>query len=364
MAKPLRIFGWTLLWLLVFELAGDIATQKALGFTRGASTLLDVLLEGESAEHELRRLFAPAETQLRALLKSGWLHSSEPIALPTRPSGPGRTLLAAYGQSFTAFLMTEVTATDPTLEVRLRMGPYAPLSHSFKLHQLDRGQHEARFELLGVMASLIPLLGTSARLTSTPGVTIGYTYPRYRLRSGKLKETMPPITSVAEMQSALANPTKWRAFTAFLAREDLAYDRLLFDQTLLDRSALGLLLRRALKDKHRRDLDARYHSEALGFNDRDGLVDVARALVASFAATSRADGHIPIVVLFHDPGYGDHLRRILSDVLARDRIPFIDSNAIAPTADSSNYLPGGHFTPAANHKLAVALLDLLSTLGR
>jgi hypothetical protein len=58
------------------------------------------------------------------------------------------------------------------------------------------------------------------------------------------------------------------------------------------------------------------------------------------------------------------LRRVLGDVLAHDHIPFVDSNEVAPTADGSNYLADGHFTKVANHKLALALSNLLSKLGR
>jgi hypothetical protein len=290
--------------------------------------------------------------------QAGWLDGPDVDEQPRGPSGPDRLFVAAYGQSFMTDLLLAAQAADARFEFRFAGGPAAPLSHVYKRYELDRPAHQAKIVVLGVLASALHQLTTLTPMTESFEAPTPYTYPRYVLAGGELREIPAPLADLAALRQALADPAAWSAFRASLARSDAAFYAPIFDGDLLDGSTIGRLVRRALGHRHGLDFQARYHGPR-GFTNADHLLDVSRALFARFAATARADGRRPLVVLFDDRGYAGHLEAAFATTLDGDGIEYVSSETVAPSTDPANLVADGHFTPEVNRRLGAAFLQRL-----
>ena len=82
-------------------------------------------------------------------------------------------------------------------------------------------------------------------------------------------------------------------------------------------------------------------------------------MVSEFAATARADGKRPLVILFNDRGFDDHLYQLLQPTLSANQIAYISTHDIAPATDGTNFSSDGHFTQAANQKIAEKTLSVI-----
>ncbi|MDA1252578.1 MAG: hypothetical protein O2820_25545, partial [Planctomycetota bacterium] len=71
-------------------------------------------------------------------------------------------------------------------------------------------------------------------------------------------------------------------------------------------SSVLRMIRRACWQRHKRNVEARYHTRD-GFTNEDCAIETARFLLVDFAARSRKHSMMPIVLLFNDRGYADHL---------------------------------------------------------
>jgi hypothetical protein len=83
-------------------------------------------------------------------------------------------------------------------------------------------------------------------------------------------------------------------------------------------------------------------------------------MVTDFAATAKADGKRPIVLVLNDRGYEDHLFQALKPTLESASIPYVSTHNIAPATDIRNFVGDGHFTASANKLIAEAVLKLLN----
>jgi hypothetical protein len=317
---------------------------------------------GRSIEGKLRAMVKEDDAHSAWIAPEGWLATPLRTPQPTEASAPDRTLVAVYGQSFSTNVAKAAARLDPHFELRYLQAPSAPLSHSYAVYQGDRPRHQAQVVAIGVLAS------TLVELTTITGATLGfwypypYTYPRYRLVDGRLQTYTPSITSLAQLRATLADPARFAAFRAELAAEDEAYDPWLFDQDVLDHSVLGRLFRRALAQRHRQDFTARFHDEG-GFRNHHQLLDVAEALLVSFATSARADGRVPYVLLLDDGGYANGLFAALGPRLSRADIPFVSGHLDAPAADPRSFQPDGHFRPELDERIAQRWLRDLRARG-
>jgi hypothetical protein len=82
-------------------------------------------------------------------------------------------------------------------------------------------------------------------------------------------------------------------------------------------------------------------------------------MLLDFAGKARQAGERPIVILIEDQGYGGSLSAIAVSELRAIRVDFVTTSEIVSPDDSGNFLADGHFTPAADEKIARAVLDLL-----
>lgn len=314
---------------------------------------------GRSVEGKLRAEVGADDAHTVPIMHAAWVETQPAYGLAA-PSGPGKVLVAGYGQSFMEHVLRAAARQDPQLELRLIEGPATPLSHSFKLYQRDRKAHAAAAVVIGVLASTLPQLVTMTTMTWAFESPVPFTYPRYSLVEGRLREIDPIVSSLDDLRLALSQPARWQAFRDQLQQYDEAFDAFVFDASTLDHSVLGRMTRRALCQRHQLSFTARFVG-ANGFTNRDGILDLATALLTDFAESARADGRLPIVLLIADRGYNDYLYRALGPALEARGIAFITSHEIAPANDLRTFLPDGHFRPDLDDRLGTAFLDTLHT---
>lgn len=312
---------------------------------------------GRSVEGKLRAQVGADDAHTVPIMGAAWIDTPRAFG-PAAPSAPDKLLVAGYGQSFTQRVLRAAERQDRQIELRLLEGPATPLSHSFKQYQQDRKSHSATVVVIGVLASTLPQLVTMTTMTWAFESPAPFTYPRYSLVEGQLREIDPIVSSLDDLRLALADPVRWQAFRDQLQQYDEAFDPFVFDASTLDHSVLGRLARRALCQRHQQRFTHRF-VDAQGFTNRDGILDLATALLAEFADSARADGRLPIVLLIADRGYNDYLYRALGPALASRGIPFITSHEVAPANDLRTFLPDGHFRRDLDDRLGAAFLDTL-----
>lgn len=311
---------------------------------------------GRSTEGKIRYLVRETDDASGPIATSGWF--TEPHNQPSKPALPGGRLFAVYGQSMSHRVGHAIAAQDKGVALRLRGGPGAPLGHSYEFFRRDRGQHQADVVVLGVVASGLRALPTVTTMGWAFEVPAPYTYPRWILDHGRLTPIQPAIQSLAELWQALNEPAQWQRFVDQLRTHDLSYSSMLFDAGPSDQSATLRAAKRGLGQRHQDMLTDRYRN-AEGFRDTDGILSLARAILVQFAAEARADGAIPVVLLFHDRGYGDDLYRAVSQTLVENKVPFVSTHEIAPANEASSFEPDGHFRRKFDVLFAQRILALV-----
>ncbi len=364
--QPIRRAILTGLWTLFFLLILDYSIN--LFFPYPADPLaqphnpFQVYFEyGRSVEGKLSHMLGPTDEQSSAITQSGWLNQErwQNSSFPTRPEPGDDLLMAVYGMSFSEHVAKEVNALDSKITTRIIGGPSAPPNFSYAAYLLDREAHQANIVVLGILASSVKGLRTLNGMTWQFEVPAPYSYPRYKLEDGKLKATMPKINSLAELRTAFHQPTLWHDYVKQLQENDEYYSPFLFSHNFLDNSAIIRMARRAFAQRHQENLASQVYSKKDGFNPEVD-VPVLRAIATEFAATVKADGKLPILLLFNDKGHADHLYQALKPTLESNSIPFISTHTIAPAADLRNFVADGHFNKSVDQKIGQAMLSLIN----
>ena len=358
MRRALPVAVYTLAWLAVLDVLLGFVGRYPDDPRVEPNGLQRYLDYGRSVEGKLRQMVADTPETSAPIASSGWLDPREETPMPSAPSLPAHVLVACDGQSFTHHLLEGVHEVDARFEVRLRGGPGAPLSHSFAMYQMDRGRHEGKVVVLGLLASSLPQLASMSNMTSAFEAPQPFTYPRYMLRDGALTAVWPSVRTFEQLRTALAEPARFRKLLDELARHDLAYQSMIFEQDWLDASTFGRLLRRGLGQRHARAHGAKFVGPA-GFANHAQILDVAEAILREFAVQARRDGDVPYALLIHDRYFGDSLYRALGPRLERIGLPYFSTHEIVPPTNARLFLKDGHFTPQANRALASELRDRL-----
>lgn len=342
------------MFLAIFDVAVGVAGSRLRADLRGT----DTLTSGVSSERKLRAALVGEPDGAPLLLDHGWIGAWEDQ--PVEPRTQGGVLVASYGMSFSHRASRQLAELEPRVTLRLVGGPGAPLNHAYACYEADRGRHEAHVVVLGILGSNLPLLRSMSQITCTE-VPAVYTYPRYHLADGELHAVTPVAASLGEMRRIARDPQLWDSFVAQTQAEDPYYTGFGFHASPLDHLTLGRVLQRAWRMHHTRQVNAQAY-RANGFDPGSETVQVARALVSAFARSARADGRVPVVLLF-DNTSPDHLFRALAPVLDEHAIPHVSSHALAPSTDPRNFLPDRHLAPEAERRVAVALRARLEECG-
>ena len=355
----------TVLWLVAIEVVVSVtfaypdASPKATAGPGMMGTLRRYFEYGRSIEGKLRRRTGPTDDETHLSMLPGWPPNEAQLAeLPRRAAQPDGILVAGYGMSFGEHVLDAVAEIDPRIVTRQLGGPGSTLGHSYYNYLLDRGRHEADVVVLSVLASSFPSFDTMTHMTWNFENPSPHMYPRFVLENGELARIDPPISTMAELRAALADPARWREVTSALAEHDAFYDTFVFDAGPADASSLARSLRRSWGQRQSRATRARFYGPA-GFTNVSGAVDTARVILERFAAQVREDGKRPVVLLFNDRGYADDLYRALAPTLDAHDIPYVSTHTMAPASNLANFIADGHFTPENDVLFARAFLDLL-----
>ena len=350
----------------------DIALSKAFAYPQGSNAVAgDGLIGGIrqyfdyglSIEGKLRRWVGNDDTEAHPTITAGWpLNDAELAELPTKAETPDGTLVAGYGMSFLFHMLSGLEQQESAVTIRSVGAPAATLGHSYYRYLEDRGRHEAAVVVLGVLASSFTTFSTVTHMTWNPERPAPYMYPRYSVENNELVIEDPPLTSANELRHALADPQRASALFDWIAERDTFFDPWIFAADPADRSCLGRGLRRAWAQRQKAVLDTRAHNRN-GFTNADGSVEVAKRVLAEFAADVRARGQVPIVVLIENRGFDDHLDSALHPFLQAEGIPTLSTHEVAPPSDLSNFIEDGHFTDEINLRIAQALAALMRQQG-
>lgn len=364
-SKQIRQAFVTVLWIVFFLFVFDVSINFLFPYPSDPRVTspgqLNVYFEyGRSVEGKLARMIGPTDESSAPIAHAGWLDPQfwKKSHIPTSRA-PGENLFVAiYGMSFSIYVGEAMKEMDAKIGLRLIAGPGAPPNYAFTAYNLDRGSHEADVVILAILASSVKALRTTSGLTWFFEAPAPYTYPRYLVEDGKLKAIWSKIQSLAQFRAVMQDQQKWDAFVTQIRENDQFFNSFLFKRNWLDNSAIVRLIRRAYGQRHQAMITNKIHNSA-GFNSEIDI-PVLSAMVTDFATTARSDGKLPIVLLFSDRGYEDHLFKALSPTLENASIPYVSTHNIASATDIRNFVADGHFTESANKLIAKALLKFIN----
>lgn len=363
-AKAIRKVVVISLWILFFLVGFDISMNFLFPYPSNPQVTspgqLNVYFEyGRSIEGKLSRMVGSTNESSSPIAQAGWLDLElwKTYNAPVSRSSTEDLLVAIYGMSFSNDVGGAMKEMDSRIGLRLIAGPAAPPNYSFAAYTLDRGRHQADVVILGLLASSLKALRTMNGMTWQFESPAPYTYPRYFVEEGKLKAIWPKITSLSQLRTALQDKQQWDAFVTQIRENDQFYNSFLFHRNFFDNSVLVRLTRRAWAQRHQMTVTNQIHDSG-GFN-AESEIPVLQGIVTEFAATAKADGKMPIVLLLNDRGYEDHLFQALKPTLENASIPYLSTHNIAPATDIRNFVSDGHFTKSANKSIAEALLKLI-----
>jgi hypothetical protein len=352
---------WTIGALIFIDVGVGFAFRLPSDPLRAPSSLQAYFDYGRSIEGKLRREVGSTPEKDAAIVKAGWIANECGI---TTPTSAGKLTFDIYGMSFSNQIADQMIRADPNLASQGFAGPAAPPNHSYAcfLHRVEANLDRASVQILGILASSIPRMVTISGLSTSFEGPQSFTYPRYSLTSnGQLVGHSPSIDTEEDLRAALADSVKWRTFLNELATNDYFYSERVFQADVFDNSVLGRMIRRAWGQKALRSRTASLRA-ADGFSGASDIAPVLRAILIDFANRVRTAGQRPIVILIEDRGYGGTLSAIAAPALRANQVDFVTTSQIASPDDPGNFLSDGHFTPAANEKIARAVLDHLYRL--
>ena len=360
--KSLVMGLWIVFFLLVFDFAVNILFPYPSDPQATPPGQLNTYFEyGRSVEGKLSRMVGATDESSSSLAVAGWLDPQlwKKLDLPVSPEPDQDLLVAIYGMSFSNYVGDEMKAIDSKLGVRAIAGPAAPPNYSYAAYKLDRGRHQADVVILGVLASSVKALRTMNGSTWQFEAPAPYTYPRYVVDNGDLKEISPKIQSLAQLRAAFQDEKQWDAAVNQLRKHDQFFNPFLFEHNWLDNSAIVRLIRRASAQRYQTAITNQVH-DSTGFN-KELDIPVLSAIAKEFSATAKADGKLPIVLIINDRGYDDHLFQALKPTLESNSIPYVSTHNIAPATDVRNFIGDGHFVQSANKLIAKSVLELINT---
>jgi hypothetical protein len=131
-------------------------------------------------------------------------------------------------------------------------------------------------------------------------------------------------------------------------------------QSWADDSVVLRMLRRGYAQAELARRTKRLVNDGNDYVDSHDIGPTLTAMLMQFAATSRAQGKLPIVILFQDRGSGaDSLYRLVGPALMDAGVPVVSTHAIAPVTDPKNFVSDGHFTPAVDRLIAEQTLQII-----
>lgn len=344
------------LYIVVWVALADWAIGMAFAPGRNRAPELQRYFEyGRSVEGKLSQMVSGVRDG--RILGAGWVDVQQLRQLPSAPEAGTDLLVAAYGQSFTINAVNRAAEFDKGMTLRRIGGPGAPASHSYWAYRQDAPLRKADVVVFGVLSSTVGQLSSMSGLISMFENPAPFTYPRYRVAEGTLEEELPLIRSEAEFRSAFgARSRQWQDFRRQLAASDKGFDSFTFNESWIDASTVGRLMRRGWV-AHHQGYDEGVYSPENGFDTSSDEVRTLRQILLGVDALARSRGERLIVLLLHTKGHGDRLHVALKDTLDSARIDYISTHSLFSANDPTNFLPDGHYVVQANDALSRALQE-------
>ncbi len=359
-------FRWHIVSILIWSAGALLLIDIVVGYAFHLpsdnqikpTSLQNYFNYGQSIEGKLRHYIGATPEKDAAIMKAGWLADVCDISTP---AVSGRNSFDIYGMSFSNHIADHMEELDPKFFGHRFSGPAAPPNHSYAcfIRRAEAHRDRSPIQIFGILASTVRRMQTITGLTTSFEGPMPFTYPRYSLdATGQLIGYFPSIMSQNDMRAALADSRKWEMFINELEKNDVFYERTIMRADPFDHSVIGKMIRRAWGQHVVRERTASLHAKD-GFKGAPEIALVLQAMTLDFVNMARQDGEKPIIILIEDQGYGGSLSNMLAPFLKMNHIEFLSTSSIAPAEDSSNFIADGHFTPAADTKIARAVLNLI-----
>lgn len=345
--RVLLVVSWSLFWLVVVDVALNLLPVPALA---------RYFNFGRSIEGKLLEILGPQADRPNAVVKAGWI---DPVqwrqTLPATPAEGRDTLVAVYGQSFAFQAVEAMAALDGRVTSRLLGGPAAPVSHSYAAYRADASLRKADVVVVGILASSLAKSGSMSGLSWTFESPAPYTFPKFFLQGGELKEIPSLLSTEADFRTAFAaRGPAWRAFKDQLRAQDQGFDGFVFNQSVLDHSVLARLVRRGWVASQHYELNPSEPG-----SDPGGQVAVANVLLQRIQALAAAQQERLVVVLFQDRAAEISLAQALGPALDQLGVTYLSTERLFSSQDPANFVADGHYSEEANGLIAQALLDIV-----
>lgn len=357
--KRLQITLWIILYLLLIDIAVNIVFRFPANPQKNQPSFLQGYFEyGRSIEGKFDSMIHAARLQSEPTLGYGWLKRKSIDAQPQKAS-KGKTLVAVYGMSHTKLLGEAMAHADSKYMIRSITAPGAPVGWSFAAYDSDKDNHKADVVILGIMTDNIAQLGATSGATTYFDLGHPYTFPRYFVDNGQLRQKYPPFFTEEGFSEYFSNANKWREYRKWLTDNDKFYDAFLFSKTLLDHSAFLRVIRRSYADMIKKRITINIYTKH-GFDLNSEEIKILRAMIVEFARSARTKNKLPIVYIVNNEGRSDHLYQAVQSVLDKYKIPYLSSHIICPPDDPKVYLgTNSHFTPAKDIELAHEIIKII-----
>ncbi len=356
-------------WVIAILVAIDVFFNFAFAFPSDPKVLTPSRLQqyfeyGRSAEGALIRMTRPSRFETAPITLAGWYEprvSTEWAAPSTVASGRAkldRSIVTIYGGSHAVRLASALGRVSKDLTSRSVGAPGATPNWSYGAYLQDRGGSNSVAVVLTFNANELAMITSFSPAIWSGDFPMPYVGDRFYLEGGQLKVIHPPYNSFEKYEQTFFDPKAWSETVDFFAENDPLYDSFSFRASLLDRSSLARLVRRAHNQNRYRSI---LHAvlDKSGFHPESEAIQVARAIIHAFAAEVRADGMIPVIYLVNNLGYSDNLFLALKPALDADKVPYVSSHDFVSPSDPNGYLPDSHFTDANDDRLAAALEDVV-----
>jgi hypothetical protein len=360
--KPARVSAAVILgaWIVVGLVLFDVLINVVFSYPSDPKVLNPSKLQsyfdyGRSQEGKLRRMTRLDRAQTAPITLAGWYN---PLEIGEPPADSNKQIVTVYGMSHAVRLAHALGRVSDQFAPRIVGAPGATPNWAYGAYLRDHGGGRSRAVVLAFMSGNLPMVNTMSAMTWNTDFAMPYTADRFILEKGNLKAVHPPYDSFDDYVRILNDQEKWSDALRVFAQYDSYYDPLIIHSSILDRSALFRLFRRAYAQRMIREAS---HAvlDRTGFNPNSNEVKIAQRIVHDFALHARNEGMIPIIYIVNLYGDSDYMFQTLKPALEQDKVPYLNSAAIASPNDPRKYLPDSHFTDDVDNELARALTKII-----
>ncbi len=355
MRHAARIFGWTLVFLVLADLFVAVFLDKA-----APGALVRFFDYGRSVPGKIAEWKTRADTPGNLLTAAWRPEMLTASAAKFRDEAEEARHLRIYGMSFVNHIADAAVARRPGLVLDSHSGPAAPPNFTYSMFLQDRPNRRAGdVAVLGVLSSSVAAMASFSNRVWSFEQPAPFTYPVFLPDGAEGLRAIEPVIETLEQEKTLASNPQLRArWRAQLRAQDALYSPAAFALPLADLSPFARLVRRAWATAAIRDRSAAVQGRPEGGPYPWAVV--LRRMAVGFAETARRDGQIPVVVLVQTRNPADpDLLHWIGPELDRAGIPYLATAAIQPPDDLTAFVPDGHYRDEVNRRFAAAFLDLL-----